>query len=142
MVDPVAQSPPLTSVLYVDDEPDIREVVEMALHLVSGIDVKTCESGTAALQLLRGFLPDLVLLDVMMPGLDGPATLAQMRSDPKVRSIPVVFMTAKALPQEVDRFMSLGAVGVISKPFDPMQLATRVQEIWRSVAVARLPSSG
>ena len=134
MVDPVAQDTPLTSVLYVDDEPDIREVVEMALHLVSGIAVKTCESGAAALHLLPSFLPDMVLLDVMMPGLDGPATLAQMRSDPKLRNIPVVFMTAKALPQEVDRFMSLGAVGVISKPFDPMQLATRVQEIWRSVA--------
>lgn len=128
-------SAPLKSVLYVDDEPDIREVVEMSLHLVSGIDVRTCGSGTAALELLPTFKPDLVLLDVMMPGLDGPATLARMRGDAKLKHIPVVFMTAKALPQEVDRFMSLGAVGVISKPFDPMQLASRVQEIWRSVAV-------
>ena len=125
--------PPLTSVLYVDDEPDIREVVELSLSLVSGIAVKTCGSGSAALQLLPSFMPDLVLLDVMMPGLDGPATLTQMRNDPALKHIPVVFMTAKALPQEVDRFMSLGAVGVISKPFDPMQLAARVQDIWRSV---------
>jgi CheY-like chemotaxis protein len=135
MTEPVPPTlgPPLTSVLYVDDEPDIREVVELSLNLVSGIAVKTCGSGSAALQLLPSFLPDLVLLDVMMPGLDGPATLTQMRSNAALKHIPVVFMTAKALPQEVDRFMSLGAVGVISKPFDPMQLAARVQEIWRSV---------
>jgi CheY-like chemotaxis protein len=130
---PAPQNPPLKSVLYVDDEPDIREVVEMSLNLVSGIAVKTCGSGLAALELLKSFKPDLVLLDVMMPGLDGPATLMRMRSDAALQHIPVVFMTAKALPQEVDRFMSLGAVGVISKPFDPMQLATRVQEVWRSV---------
>jgi CheY-like chemotaxis protein len=133
MTESASRNPPLTSVLYVDDEPDIREVVEMALNLVSGIAVKTCGSGTEALQLMPILLPDLVLLDVMMPGLDGPATLARMRSDPALNRIPVVFMTAKALPQEVDRFMSLGAVGVISKPFDPMQLATRVQEIWANV---------
>jgi two-component system OmpR family response regulator len=129
----VSQNLPLKSVLYVDDEPDIREVVEMALNLVSGITVKTCGSGASALQLLPSFMPDLVLLDVMMPGLDGPATLARMRSDAVLSRIPVVFMTAKALPQEVDRFMSLGAVGVISKPFDPMHLAARVQEIWAKV---------
>jgi two-component system, OmpR family, response regulator len=128
----VAHHPPLSSILYVDDEPDIREVVEMALSLAGKWTVKTCGSGTAALQLLSSFRPDLVLLDVMMPGLDGPATLARMRSDESLSRIPVVFMTAKALPQEVDRFMSLGAVGVISKPFDPMRLAERVQEIWRS----------
>jgi CheY-like chemotaxis protein len=144
MTNPPGTNPPLTdrptsktsalkSVLYVDDEPDIREVVEMSLNLVSGIAVKTCGSGLAALELLKTFKPDLVLLDVMMPGLDGPATLMRLRSDAALKHIPVVFMTAKALPQEVDRFMSLGAVGVISKPFDPLQLGTRVQEVWRSV---------
>jgi two-component system OmpR family response regulator len=133
MAMPELKNPSLQSVLYVDDEPDIREVVEMALSLVATIAVKTCGSGAEALRLLPGLMPDLVLLDVMMPGLDGPATLAKMRGDPALSRIPVVFMTAKALPQEVDRFMSLGAVGVISKPFDPMQLAKRVEEIWRSV---------
>ncbi len=134
MTEKVSHRAVLKSVLYVDDEPDIREVVELALNLVPGIVVKTCGSGTDALQLLPSFMPDLVLLDVMMPGLDGPATLARMRSDTSLSGIPVVFMTAKALPQEVDRFMSLGAVGVISKPFDPMQLATRVQAIWAGVS--------
>ena len=123
----------LQKVLYVDDEPDIREVVELSLSLMPGLTVKTCSSGEEALRSLAEFRPDVVLLDVMMPGLDGPATLLRMRADLIGKSIPVVFMTAKALPQEVDRFMSLGAAGVISKPFDPMQLAQRVQDIWQAV---------
>ena len=123
-------SRPLTSVFYVDDEPDIREVVEMALGLVPGLTVRTCPSGVQALLELPLLRPDLILLDVMMPGLDGPATLAQIRSDETLRDLPAIFMTAKALPQEVDRFMKLGAIGVISKPFDPMQLGKRIQELW------------
>ncbi len=122
----------LQRVLYVDDEPDIREVVELSLGLMPGLAIKTCASGEEALRSLSQFRPDVVLLDVMMPGLDGPATLLRMRADPVGKLIPVVFMTAKALPQEVDRFMSLGAAGVISKPFDPMQLAKQVQEIWQA----------
>lgn len=125
--------PALKRVLYIDDEPDIREVVELSLGIVGDITVTTSGSGAEALEIIPQFKPDLVLLDVMMPGLDGPATLARMRSDPALAHIPVIFMTAKALPQEVDRFMGLGAVGVIAKPFDPMQLGTRVQQIWRAV---------
>lgn len=121
---------PLTHIFYVDDEPDIREIVEMALGLTPGLTVRTCPSGAQALQELPLLRPDLVLLDVMMPGLDGPATLAQMRADAALRDLPVIFMTAKALPQEVERFLKLGAIGVISKPFDPMQLAQRVRELW------------
>jgi len=120
----------LNSVFYIDDEPDIREVVELALNLVPGLTVRTCPSGALALQELPLVMPDLVLLDVMMPGLDGPATLAKMREDERLRTLPVIFMTAKALPQEVDRFLRLGAIGVISKPFDPLQLGVRVQQIW------------
>jgi len=120
----------LTTVFYIDDEPDIREIVELALGLVPGLIVRTCPSGTQALQELPLVMPDLVLLDVMMPGLDGPATLAKIREDERLRALPVIFMTAKALPQEVDRFLRLGAIGVISKPFDPILLGARVQEIW------------
>ena len=120
----------LTTVFYIDDEPDIREIVELALGLVPGLTVRTCPSGTQALQELPLVMPDLVLLDVMMPGLDGPATLAKIREDERLRALPVVFMTAKALPQEVDRFLQLGAIGVISKPFDPILLGARLQEIW------------
>jgi len=120
--------------MYVDDEPDIREVVAISLGLSGHLEVHTCESGEAALRSMATLRPDLVLLDVMMPGLDGPATLAQMRADPASRSIPVVFMTAKALPAEVQRFRELGAVAVIPKPFDPMRLAEQLQAIWEGLS--------
>jgi len=91
-------------------------------------------TGTASpLSLARTLRPDLVLLDVMMPGLDGPGTLTRMRSDPALAQIPVVFMTAKAMPQEVARFRELGAAGVIPKPFDPMKLAQQVFAIWETI---------
>src|SRR5262245_37032475 len=94
----------LKTLVYVDDEPDNREVVQMSLDLVGGLAVHTCESGEAALRLLRSVRADLVLLDVMMPGMDGPTTLGHLRADPALAGIPVVFMTAKAMPQEVARF--------------------------------------
>jgi CheY-like chemotaxis protein len=119
--------------MYVDDEPDIREVVLMALGLADHLDVHSCDSGEQALQLLPQIKPDLVLLDVMMPGTDGPSTLQRMRADPALASIPVIFMTAKAMPQEVARFRELGAVAVIAKPFDPMQLAKQVLNIWEGI---------
>jgi CheY-like chemotaxis protein len=123
----------LKTVLYVDDEPDIREVVQMSLSLVDGLDVQICESGERALKVLPELRPDLVLLDVMMPGMDGPSTLQQLRSMPGFESIPVVFMTAKAMPQEVARFRELGAVAVIAKPFDPIQLGHQVVSIWEGL---------
>jgi CheY-like chemotaxis protein len=119
--------------LYIDDEPDIRQIVEMALALAPGLTIHTGESGEQALVLARTLHPDLVLLDVMMPGLDGPGTLARMRAEPSLATLPVVFMTAKAMPQEVARFLELGAVGVIAKPFDPMKLATQVFSIWEGI---------
>jgi CheY-like chemotaxis protein len=123
----------LRTVLYVDDEPDIREVVLMSLGLADSLDIHSCESGEQALQMLPRIKPDLVLLDVMMPGTDGPSTLKRMRADPELASIPVIFMTAKAMPQEVARFRELGAVAVIAKPFDPMQLAKQVFTIWEDI---------
>lgn len=119
--------------MYVDDEPDIREIVELSLGLVAGIRIQTCDSGEQALQLLPEIKPDLLLLDVMMPGLDGPSTLQRLRQLPGFESLPVVFMTAKAMPGEVARFRDLGAVAVIAKPFDPMQLGNQVVGIWESL---------
>jgi CheY-like chemotaxis protein len=124
----------LKAILYVDDEPDIREVVQMSLSLVEGLDVQVCESGERALALLPQLKPDLVLLDVMMPGMDGPSTLQKMRTIPALAKIPVVFMTAKAMPQEVARFRELGAVSVIAKPFDPIQLGNQVIAVWEGIA--------
>jgi two-component system OmpR family response regulator len=123
----------LKTVLYVDDEPDIREVVQMSLGLAEELSIHACESGARALELLPQIQPDLVLLDVMMPGMDGPTTLLRMRQTPAFAGIPVVFVTAKAMPQEVARFRELGAVAVIAKPFDPMQLSGQVISIWEGI---------
>jgi CheY-like chemotaxis protein len=123
----------LREILYVDDEPDIREIVQMALGLAPTLSVSTADSGIRALQSMQAKRPDLVLLDVMMPNMDGPTTLQQMRSQAELQSIPVIFMTAKAMPQEVARFRSLGAAAVIAKPFDPMLLGEQVFAIWEAL---------
>ena len=115
--------------LYVDDEPDIREVAAMALEMDGSMEVRQAESGRAALELLGGWTPDVILLDVMMPEMDGPATLAEIRSRGELAATPVVFITARAQAQDKARLMALGAVGVITKPFDPMTLAQDVRAI-------------
>ena len=114
-------------ILHVDDEPDIREVVELSLGLDPDFVVQSCGSGKEALAAAAGWQPDFILLDVMMPVMDGPATLVQLRVNARTASIPVIFMTARAQAREVDRFRSLGAVGVIPKPFDPTTLAASVR---------------
>jgi len=122
----------LKTLLYVDDDPDIREIVEMSLGLDGNLAVRTSAGGEHALETMRSARPDLVVLDVMMPGMDGPAILLRMRADPELEYIPVIFMTAKANPQEVARFRDLSAIGVIAKPFDPMALGSQVRTLWNS----------
>lgn len=124
---------PLQSILYVDDEPDIREIVQMALTLEGDLTVHTAESGMDALRLIPKLKPDLVLLDAMMPQLDGTGTLKQIRASKPTASTPVIFVTAKAMPQEVERFVGMGAAGVIAKPFDPMKLREQVLAMWESL---------
>ena len=114
-------------ILHVDDEPDIREVVAISLGLDPEFSVKSCPSGGDALTAAAEWLPDLILLDVMMPEMDGPTTLARLRESPSTNAIPVIFMTARAQPRELERFRALGAAGVISKPFDPLTLAASVR---------------
>jgi CheY-like chemotaxis protein len=114
-------------VLHVDDEPDIREVVEISLGLDPDFTVRSCSSGGDAIAAAADWAPDLILLDVMMPGMDGPTTLARLRESSKTNEIPVVFMTARAQPRELEYFRALGAEGVISKPFDPLTLAASVR---------------
>jgi len=117
-------------ILHIDDEPDIREVTALALGIDPDIALTSCHSGQAALEeLLGGLRPDAILLDVMMPGLDGPGTLEQVRALPGFAATPVIFMTARAQAQEQARFIGLGAIGVIIKPFDPMTLAAQVRDI-------------
>ena len=121
----------LTKILYVEDEPDIQAVAKIALEAVGGFTVCICSSGNEALSKVLEFAPDLVLLDVMMPGMDGPATLKALKDLPELVGTPFLFMTAKVQPSEVQHFKSLGAVDVIPKPFDPMTLSDKVKEIWQ-----------
>jgi CheY-like chemotaxis protein len=123
-------------ILHVDDEPDIREVVELSLGLDPSLSVHSCASGGEALAAASDWPPDLILLDVMMPGMDGPATLARLRGASQTADIPVVFMTARAQARELEHFRSLGAAGVIPKPFDPLTLAGMVRQ-YAPVAEAR-----
>ncbi len=125
-------------ILHVDDEPDIREIVELSLALDSGFAVRGCASGGDALTAAADWAPDLILCDVMMPGMDGPATLARLRASPETAHIPLVFMTARAQSRELEHFKSLGAVGVIAKPFDPMTLANSVRGHLRTAGIAAL----
>jgi CheY-like chemotaxis protein len=114
-------------VLHVDDEPDIRDVVEISLGLDPDFEMRNCGSGREALVTAAEWNPDIILLDVMMPLMDGMATLRSLRENPRTASIAVVFMTVRVQSRELDLLRSLGAVGVIPKPFDPMTLAATVR---------------
>jgi len=118
------------SVLYVDDDADICSVVQATLRLVPGLQVQTIDSGERAIDLAYEFRPDLVLMDVMMPGLDGPSTFKRMRESALLADIPVIFMTAKVLPAEISQLLQLGAIGVIVKPFDPLKLYADLIALW------------
>lgn len=118
------------ALLHVDDEDDIREVVSMALELDPEIALTSAPSGEAALELLHGGLrPDVILLDVMMPRLDGPGTLEQLRGIEGLKATPIIFMTARTQGDEVAHYLSLGSIGVITKPFDPLTLAGQVRDL-------------
>lgn len=121
---------PLERVLLVDDDDDVRTVASMALELVGGLTVRACTGGEQALAAIPEFAPQIALLDVMMPGMDGPALLARLRADPATAGLPVAFMTAKAQPAEIAELLALGAVEVFAKPFDPMTLADSVKALW------------
>ena len=118
--------------LYVDDEADIRDVVEMSLEDEPDFELRLCGSCAAAVDQAKTWRPDLLLLDVMMPGLDGPATLEQLRALPGMQSVAAVFVTAKVQAKEIEQLTALGAIGVIPKPFDPMTLADHIRTLWKS----------
>jgi CheY-like chemotaxis protein len=118
-------------ILYVEDESDIQAVAQIALETVGGFTIKICSSGDEALAEAEAFAPDLLLLDVMMPDMDGPSTLCELRKLPGLSDTPAIFMTAKVQPQEIEHFKSLGAIDVVPKPFDPMALADQIKTIWK-----------
>ena len=116
-------------VLIVDDDDAIREVAQAALELVGGWQVDLATSGQEAVELARADPPDVVLLDVMMPVMDGPTTFAELQADPRTADVPVVLLTAKVQPAERRRWDGLGVAGVLMKPFDPLKLAGEVADL-------------
>jgi two-component system, OmpR family, response regulator len=114
-------------VLHIDDDPDILQLAAISLGLDSEFEVRGCASGKDGVAAAAETRPDLILLDVMMPAMDGPATLRHLQENPKTADIPVVFMTARVQTSEIEHFKSLGLAGVITKPFDPMTLAASVR---------------
>jgi CheY-like chemotaxis protein len=116
-------------ILLIDDDADIREVATLSLCLDPQLSVRGCASGEEGLAAAIEYVPDLILLDVMMPYMDGPTTLAGLRGNPRTATIPVIFMTARAQSREIEQFKSLGAAGVIAKPFDPMTLVALVRSL-------------
>ena len=120
----------LCRILYVEDEPDIRVVAQMALEAVGGFSVIACASGAQALVAAPQAQADLLLLDVMMPGLDGFGTLRALREIPATAHTPAIFMTAKVQAAEVAVYKAMGALEVIPKPFDPMTLSAQIRRIW------------
>jgi two-component system OmpR family response regulator len=123
----------LSQVMHIEDEADIREITKIALEDVGGLKVGSCASGEEAIETVLEWRPDMFLIDVMMPGLDGPSTLLALREIEEVKAVPAVFMTANAQVHEIENYKSIGAVDVITKPFDPMSLADDLRRIWEKV---------
>lgn len=121
----------LKRIMHVEDDRSIQAVAKVALEAIGGFQVLSCSGGQEALKNVLDFAPHFILLDVMMPDMDGPQTLERLRELINLEQIPVAFMTAKVQPNEIAHYLSLGAHDVIIKPFDPMQLANQVRAIWQ-----------
>jgi CheY-like chemotaxis protein len=116
-------------VLIIDDEDDVRSVARLSLGRVGGMDVADVSSGAEGIAMARSWAPDFVLLDLMMPDIDGVETLQRLRAAPETAGIPIIFLTAKAMPAEIERLRDLGALDVVIKPFNPMSLAAEIRAI-------------
>jgi CheY-like chemotaxis protein len=124
---------PLQRVCYVEDDEDIQKIVRMTLERVGKFTVEVVGDPLLAIDAMKAFKPELVMLDWMMPGMDGPTLYRRMREVPEVRDIPVVFITAKASEKELNELRALGAAGTISKPFSPKDLPGQLRSIWASL---------
>lgn len=116
-------------ILIIDDEEDIRSIASMSLNILGGIDVVEADGGEDGISKAAAENPDAILLDMMMPGLDGPSTLVKLRENAATKNIPVIFLTARAMSAEMEKLKQMGATGVLTKPFDPTTLATQVKAI-------------
>jgi CheY-like chemotaxis protein len=122
----------LTRILLVEDDPDIQTVTSLALSGFGGFEVRVCGSAREAVDSAAEFGPDLILLDVMMPGMDGLEALMALRAISATAEVPVVFLTARVQPHEVQRYRELGSLAVIPKPFEPTALADTIRAIWEA----------
>lgn len=122
----------LDKILHVEDDESIRIIVEMALVDICGFTLLACDGGQEAISQVEGFTPDLILLDAMMPGMDGIQTLNEIRKKPNCLNIPVVFMTARIQDSEKQEYLAVGAVAVIEKPFDAMSLGDKLESIYQA----------
>jgi CheY-like chemotaxis protein len=120
----------LKKILYAEDEDDIRAIAQIALEDIGGFIVRYCANGKKTIEAAKEFIPDLLLLDVMMPEMDGPTTLLELRKNPYFINIPAIFMTAKIQSNELNEYQAIGAIDVITKPFNPMTLAQTIQNAW------------
>lgn len=120
---------PLKRILIVEDEPEMQNILRLTLMTGGNFTLKTCSTGSQAVSAVRLFPPDLVLLDEAMPGFDGLDTLRVLRSIPQTASVPIIFVTGKCRPQDIEEYMARGATGVITKPFDPFNFIKAVEEI-------------
>ena len=125
--------PDTHKIMYVEDEPDIQTIARIALEQIGGFTLLVCSSGQEALDQVSDFAPDIILLDVMMPEMDGIETFRQLKTLPACAGIPVVFMTARVQTHEIKEYLALGAVDVIAKPFSPITLADQVKTIIQNV---------
>lgn len=121
----------LKKILYAEDEVDVQTVVELTIQTLSNFEIKICDNGKKLLECVEDYNPDLILLDVMMPEMDGPTTFKNLQINEKTKDIPVIFMTAKAQVHEIENFKGTGISGVITKPFDPLNLCSDIEEIWK-----------
>ena len=126
-------SRPLSRICYVEDDEDIQRIVRMTLERVGKMTVEVVSDPMLAIETIAGFKPDLVMLDWMMPGMDGPTLFRKMLETESVRNYPVVFITAKASQRELDELRALGAAGTISKPFSPKDLPGQLRAIWETL---------
>lgn len=120
----------LRKILLVEDDADIRLIAQTALEGIGGFEVALAGSGAEALAVAPAFAPDLILLDIMLPEMDGPTTLRALRELPDLCATPVVFLTARVLDSDLEQYKPLGALAVIRKPFDPLTLAEEVEQLW------------
>jgi CheY-like chemotaxis protein len=129
-------SKPLTKMIVADDEENILEIIKFSIEEMPGLDVRYCRSGEEVIKTALEFQPDLMILDFMMPGMDGATTFQAIRLLPNLANIPIVFLTAKVQKREIEQYLEMGVIDVIPKPFDPMTLPDKILQCWEKANVA------